>query len=264
MRKFFGTSVVAISAAAMLALAGCGSGRDGDSGSGGEAAKGFAANSADRRRAPGRRPRRTGSSPVTCSTTASRRPASRLTCSSPAVGTVADQQNQITAMITKGAKVIVIGAIDGAQLATQVKAGQGRRRQGHRLRPPASPNTPDVDYYVAYDNFKVGELQGQALLDGMKAKKPNGPYNIELFAGSPDDANAEVFFDGAMNVLKPKIDDGTLVGRLRPEGRQADRHPGLEGRERADPHGHAARPRPTAATSWTASCPRTTPWPAPS
>ena len=63
---------------------------------------------------------------------------------------------------------------------------------------------------MAYDNFKVGELQGKALLDGMKAKKPNGPYNVELFAGSPDDANAKVFFDGAMSVLQPKIDDGTL------------------------------------------------------
>ena len=45
----------------------------------------------------------------------------------------------------------------------------------------------------------------------MAAKKPEGPYNIELFAGSPDDANAQVFFDGAMSVLQPKIDDGTLV-----------------------------------------------------
>ena len=45
----------------------------------------------------------------------------------------------------------------------------------------------------------------------MKAKKPTGPYNIELFSGSPDDNNARVFFDGAMNVLKPKIDDGTLM-----------------------------------------------------
>ena len=44
----------------------------------------------------------------------------------------------------------------------------------------------------------------------MMAKKPNGPYNIELFAGSPDDNNAKVFFDGAMDVLKPKIADGTL------------------------------------------------------
>ena len=44
----------------------------------------------------------------------------------------------------------------------------------------------------------------------MAKKKANGPYNIELFAGSPDDANAQVFFDGAMKILKPKIDDGTL------------------------------------------------------
>jgi putative multiple sugar transport system substrate-binding protein len=124
-------------------------------------------------------------------------------------GGVSEQQNQISAMVTKGAKVIIVGAIDGAQLGTQLKqakdAGATIIAYDRLLL-----NTENVDYYVAYDNFKVGELQGQALLDGMKAKKPSGPYNIELFAGSPDDANAKVFFDGAMSVLKPKIDDGTL------------------------------------------------------
>ncbi|MCC9066906.1 sugar-binding protein [Arthrobacter cryoconiti] len=122
---------------------------------------------------------------------------------------VSEQQNQISAMVAKGAKVIIVGAIDGGQLGTQLKqakdAGATIIAYDRLL-----TNTPDVDYYVAYDNFKVGELQGQALLDGMKAKKPTGPYNIELFAGSPDDANAKVFFDGAMKVLQPKIDDGTL------------------------------------------------------
>ena len=124
-------------------------------------------------------------------------------------GGVSEQQNQISAMVTKGAKVIVVGAIDGSQLGTQLKAAKDAGAMViayDRL----VKNTPAVDYYVAYDNFKVGELQGQALLDGMAKKKPNGPYNIELFAGSPDDANAQVFFDGAMKVLKPKIDDGTL------------------------------------------------------
>jgi putative multiple sugar transport system substrate-binding protein len=124
-------------------------------------------------------------------------------------GGVSEQQNQISAMITKGAKVIIVGAIDGAQLGTQLKqakdAGATIIAYDRLLL-----NTENVDYYVAYDNFKVGELQGQALLEGMKAKKPEGPYNIELFAGSPDDANAKVFFDGAMKVLQPKIDDGTL------------------------------------------------------
>ncbi len=122
---------------------------------------------------------------------------------------VSEQQNQIQAMVTKGAKVIVVGAIDGSQLGSQLKAAKDAGAiviAYDRL----VKNTPAVDYYVAYDNFKVGELQGQALLDGMAKKKANGPYNIELFAGSPDDANAQVFFDGAMKVLKPKIDDGTL------------------------------------------------------
>lgn len=124
-------------------------------------------------------------------------------------GGVSEQQNQISAMITKGAKVIIVGAIDGAQLGTQL---QQAKESGATIiaYDRLLLNTPNVDYYVAYDNFKVGELQGQALLEGMKAKKPEGPYNIELFAGSPDDANAKVFFDGAMSVLKPKIDDGTL------------------------------------------------------
>jgi putative multiple sugar transport system substrate-binding protein len=124
-------------------------------------------------------------------------------------GGVSEQQNQISAMVTKGAKVIIVGAIDGAQLGTQLKQAKDSGATiiaYDRL----LLNTENVDYYVAYDNFKVGVLQGQALLEGMKAKKPSGPYNIELFAGSPDDANAKVFFDGAMSVLKPKIDDGTL------------------------------------------------------
>jgi len=128
----------------------------------------------------------------------------------PASNTVPEQQNQITSMITKGAKVIVIGAKDGAQLGSQVKAAKDAGATViayDRL----ILNTENVDYYVAYDNEKVGELQGEALLAGMKAKYPNATtYNIELFAGSPDDANAQVFFDGAMKVLQPKIADGTL------------------------------------------------------
>lgn len=124
-------------------------------------------------------------------------------------GGVSEQQNQISAMITKGAKVIIVGAIDGAQLGTQLKQAKDSGATiiaYDRL----LLNTENVDYYVAYDNFKVGELQGKALLDGMKAKKPTGPYNVELFAGSPDDANAAVFFNGAMSVLKPEIDKGNL------------------------------------------------------
>jgi putative multiple sugar transport system substrate-binding protein len=123
---------------------------------------------------------------------------------------VPEQQNQIQTMLTKGAKVIIIGAIDGSQLGTQVReaknAGAVVIAYDRLLK-----NTDAVDYYVAYDNFKVGELQGKALLEGLKKRKGAGPWNIELIAGSPDDANSQVFFDGAMSILKPRIEDGTLV-----------------------------------------------------
>jgi len=123
---------------------------------------------------------------------------------------VADQQQQISTMVTNGAKVIIIGAKDGAQLGTQVAEAKDAGAvviAYDRL----ILNTDDVDYYVAFDNFKVGQLQGQALLDGLAEKFPDkDTYNIELFSGSSDDANAPVFFDGAMDVLQPKIEDGTL------------------------------------------------------
>jgi putative multiple sugar transport system substrate-binding protein len=129
----------------------------------------------------------------------------------PASNTVAEQQNQISSMITNGAKVIVIGAKDGKQLGTQLQqaADAGVKVIAYdRL----IENTENVDYYVAFDNFKVGQLQGQALLDGLEERSGHdAPWNIELFSGSPDDANSAVFFNGAMDVLQPKIDDGTLV-----------------------------------------------------
>ncbi|MEV8336921.1 sugar-binding protein [Leucobacter sp. NPDC077196] len=129
----------------------------------------------------------------------------------PASNTVAEQQNQIQAMVTGGAKVIVVGAKDGKQLATQVQAAKDAGATViayDRL----IENTDALDYYVAFDNFKVGQLQGQALLDGLEERTDHdAPYNVELFSGSTDDANSAVFFNGAMDVLQPKIDDGTLV-----------------------------------------------------
>ncbi|PYY39072.1 sugar-binding protein [Curtobacterium sp. MCPF17_046] len=126
-----------------------------------------------------------------------------------ASNTVPDQQGQISSMVTKGDKAVIIGAADGSQLGSQVKAAKNAGAvviawDRNIL------NTENVDYYVAFNNFKVGQLQAQALLQGLEEKKGDKPYNVELFAGSPDDANATVFFNGAMDVLQPKIDDGTL------------------------------------------------------
>lgn len=202
------TSVAVIATASALALTGCGRAADTSATSSGSgAASGFAADAAIGVALP----QKTSENWVLAEglfndglTKAGFKPDVQF-----ANGGVSEQQNQIGAMISKGVKVLIVGAIDGGQLGSQLKqakaAGITVIAYDRLL-----TNTADVDYYVAYDNFKVGELQGQALLDGMKAKKASGPYNIELFAGSPDDANAKVFFDGAMKVLQPKIDDGTL------------------------------------------------------
>lgn len=123
---------------------------------------------------------------------------------------VTEQQNQINAMIEQDAKVIIVGAIDGSQLGTQLEAAKASGASViayDRL----VKNTEAVDAYVAFDNYKVGVLQGKALLQGLAERKGDGPYNIELIAGSSDDANSIPFFEGAMSVLQPKIDDGTLT-----------------------------------------------------
>ncbi len=123
---------------------------------------------------------------------------------------VPQQQQQIESMIQNGAKVIVVGPVDGSQLGAVLEeaAADGIHIIGYdRL----LENTTGVDGVVQFGSIKTGELQGQALLNGLAAQKGEGPYNIELFGGGPADPNAPNFFKGAMTVLQPKIDDGTLV-----------------------------------------------------
>ncbi|WP_198138384.1 multiple monosaccharide ABC transporter substrate-binding protein [Clostridium carboxidivorans] len=71
--------------------------------------------------------------------------------------------------------------------------------------------SPNVDYYATFDNFKVGAIQGQYIEKKLGLKDGKGPFNIELFGGSPDDNNATFFYKGAMSVLQPYIDNGKLV-----------------------------------------------------
>jgi putative multiple sugar transport system substrate-binding protein len=126
-----------------------------------------------------------------------------------ATNTVPDQQNQISSMTTKGDKVLIIAAQDGTQLGSQVAAAKAAKETVIAWDRNIL-NTKNVDYYVAFNNYKVGQLQANALLTGMKARKASGPYNIEIFAGASTDANATVFYNGAMSVLQPLITNGTL------------------------------------------------------
>jgi putative multiple sugar transport system substrate-binding protein len=131
------------------------------------------------------------------------------------------QVNQLEGMLTKGAKALIIAAIDGEQLTDvlQAAADAGVPVIAYDRLIRGSAN---VNYYATFDNFKVGVQQATSLLVGMgvfasedstSADGPNaaGPWNIELVAGSLDDNNAFFFFNGAMSVLQPLIDSGVLV-----------------------------------------------------
>jgi putative multiple sugar transport system substrate-binding protein len=127
------------------------------------------------------------------------------------------QSQQVDQMITQGADLLIVAAIDGTALSGQLQTAADASipviSYDRLIR-----ETPNVDFYVSFDNFKVGVAQGTALLTGLgilnedgSAGTATGPFNVELFAGSLDDNNAAFFFDGAMSVIQPKIDDGTLV-----------------------------------------------------
>jgi putative multiple sugar transport system substrate-binding protein len=127
------------------------------------------------------------------------------------------QTQQIDKMILNGAKVLIIAAIDGTALSTQLdaaaKAGIKVIAYDRLIRDNAN-----VDFYVSFDNYKVGVQQATSLLVGLGLLKEDGskgdakgPFNIELFAGSLDDNNAAFFFNGAVDTLKPYIDAKTLV-----------------------------------------------------
>lgn len=123
---------------------------------------------------------------------------------------VPQQQQQIESMIENGAQVIVVGPVDGSQLGSVLEKAKdaGVYVIGYdRL----LENTTGVDGVVQFGSVKTGELQAQALLQGLEELKGEAPYNIELFGGGPADPNAPNFFTGAMSVLQPLIDDGTLV-----------------------------------------------------
>jgi putative multiple sugar transport system substrate-binding protein len=123
---------------------------------------------------------------------------------------IPNQLSQVENMVTKGVKVLVIAAIDGTTLSDvlkQAKAGGITVIAYDRL----IRDTPNVDYYATFDNFQVGVLQAQSIEKGLGLKEGKGPFNIELFGGSPDDNNAYFFYNGSMSVLQPYIDSGKLV-----------------------------------------------------
>lgn len=120
------------------------------------------------------------------------------------------QVQQLENMITKGSKVLVIASVDGSALSDVLKKAADNNVKViayDRL----IMKSKNVDYYATFDNFKVGVIQGQYIETKLGLKDGKGPFNMELFAGSPDDNNATFFYNGAMSILKPYITSGKLV-----------------------------------------------------
>ena len=122
-----------------------------------------------------------------------------------------DQQiTQIENMITQGADILVVASIDGTALdpvLTKAAAAGIKVIAYDRL----LNETDAVDYYVTFDNYKVGQLQGEYIKE--KISGLEAPIYLEPFAGSPDDNNARYFFSGAWDVLMPYVEDGTVEVR---------------------------------------------------
>lgn len=128
------------------------------------------------------------------------------------------QSQQIDQMITQEVDVLIVASIDGSALTGQLDAAADAGIPViayDRL----LTNSEDVDFYVTFDNYEVGVNQANALLYGLgildesfeeAEDAPEGPLNIELFAGSLDDNNAHLFWEGAIDTLQPYLDEGTL------------------------------------------------------
>ncbi len=120
------------------------------------------------------------------------------------------QVAQIENMISSGCEVLVIAAIDGSSLTEVLKSAKDKSIPViayDRL----LMNSDAVTYYATFDNYKVGTMQGEFIRDALKLDTEEGPFNIEMFTGSPDDNNINFFFGGAIDVLQPYIDSGKLV-----------------------------------------------------
>lgn len=122
---------------------------------------------------------------------------------------VKTQVSQIQNMIASHVSCLVISAVDSGAL-TEVLS------EAHAAKIPVISydrlimNTPYIDCYASFDNYQVGVLQGNYIVDALGLKTGKKSHDIELFAGSPDDNNAYFFYSGSMSVLSPYISSGKL------------------------------------------------------
>ncbi|WP_160689191.1 D-xylose ABC transporter substrate-binding protein [Clostridium sp. C2-6-12] len=112
------------------------------------------------------------------------------------------QMSQAENLISQGVNVLVVIPHNGESIAPIVE--EAHKNKIKVLAYDRLITNSDLDYYVSFDNVKVGELQGKAIVD----KTPKGNYF--MMGGSPTDNNAKLFRQGQMNVIKPFVDKGDI------------------------------------------------------
>lgn len=120
------------------------------------------------------------------------------------------QNTQIENQITMGCKLLIIASIDGGALGAvleQAKEADIPVIAYDRL----ITGTDKCDYYATFDNKGVGAMQGQFIIDTLDLENTTETFTMECFGGSPDDNNAYLFNEGAMELLLPYIESGKLV-----------------------------------------------------
>ena len=119
------------------------------------------------------------------------------------------QVNDIQNMLADGVDLLIVAAIDGEALNTAMNEAADAGVQV--IAYDRLIMNDAVSYYVSFDNYTVGKLQGEFIVNQLDlANAGDTVYNLEITAGDPADNNAGYFYNGAVDVLKPYIDAGTL------------------------------------------------------
>ena len=123
---------------------------------------------------------------------------------------VQQQLNQVTNMINNGCEVIIIAAVEGSSMGSALDLAKSKNIPViayDRL----LMDSDWVSYYATFDNYKVGQIQGTYIATALDLENAAGPFYMEATAGDPGDNNANLFYSGAMDVLKPYIEAGKVI-----------------------------------------------------
>jgi len=123
----------------------------------------------------------------------------------------AAQARQIESMLDDGCEALVIAPVDDGTALAEVLAKADKAKAfvisyGEIIR-----DSDAVDYGVLFDSRAAGRMQGACIRDALSLNATPGPYLLEIFSGGGVGWNDEELYEGAMQILQPYIDEGSLI-----------------------------------------------------